>query len=78
MLMPASNASIGSERHAKFQNREDGTQGESARGIPAFPILFGEGSAKELAELAGLTGGRLFDSRSNALASVFKETRGYQ
>ena len=43
-----------------------------------FPILFGEGNAKDLTELADLTGGRMFDSRSNALASVFKEIRGYQ
>lgn len=54
------------------------SQGESVRGIPVFPILFGEGSAAELRELADLTGGRLFDSRSNTLATVFKEIRGYQ
>jgi Ca-activated chloride channel family protein len=47
-------------------------------GIPVFPILFGEGNAQELGELADLTGGRLFDSRSNTLAAVFKEIRGYQ
>jgi Ca-activated chloride channel family protein len=54
------------------------TEGETFRGIPVFPILFGEGDAKELGELADLTGGRLFDSRSNTLVSVFKEIRGYQ
>jgi Ca-activated chloride channel family protein len=43
-----------------------------------FPILFGEGNARDLAELADITGGRLFDSRSNSLAAVFKEIRGYQ
>jgi Ca-activated chloride channel family protein len=53
-------------------------QGDSVRGIPVFPILFGEGNAKELGDLAALTGGRLFDSRSNALAAVFREIRGYQ
>jgi Ca-activated chloride channel homolog len=52
--------------------------GDSVGGIPVFPILFGEGSAKDLGELANLTGGRLFDSRSNTLAAVFKEIRGYQ
>jgi Ca-activated chloride channel family protein len=52
--------------------------GENVRGIPVFPILFGEGSAKDLGDLAELTGGRLFDSRSNTLPSVFKEIRGYQ
>ncbi len=53
-------------------------QGDSVRGIPVFPILFGEGNPAELRELADLTGGRLFDSRSNTLAAVFKEIRGYQ
>jgi Ca-activated chloride channel homolog len=53
-------------------------QGEMVRGIPLFPILFGEGNAEELRELADLTGGKLFDSRSTALAAVFKEIRGYQ
>ena len=54
------------------------THGESVRGIPVFPILFGEGNASELGDLAGLTGGKVFDSRSNSLAAVFKEIRGYQ
>jgi Ca-activated chloride channel homolog len=54
------------------------SQGESVHGIPVFPILFGEGNAGELNELADLTGGRLFDSRSTALPVVFKEIRGYQ
>jgi Ca-activated chloride channel family protein len=54
------------------------TEAGTVAGIPVFPILFGEGSAKDLGELADLTGGRLFDSRSNTLAAVFKEIRGYQ
>ena len=54
------------------------SQRETVRGIPVFPILFGEGNAGELEELAGLTGGRLFDSRSTPLPVVFKEIRGYQ
>jgi len=54
------------------------SQGNSVRGIPVFPILFGEGNPEELRRLADLTGGRLFDSRSNTLAAVFKEIRGYQ
>jgi Ca-activated chloride channel family protein len=53
-------------------------QGEDVNGIPVFSILFGEGNARDLGELAELTGGRLFDSRSNSLAAVFKEIRGYQ
>jgi Ca-activated chloride channel family protein len=54
------------------------SQGASVQDIPVFPILFGEGNAKELEQLAAVTGGRLFDSRSNTLAAVFKEIRGYQ
>jgi len=54
------------------------TRGRVVQSIPVFPILFGEGNAKELGELADLTGGRLFDSRSSTLAAVFKEIRGYQ
>jgi Ca-activated chloride channel family protein len=53
-------------------------QGERVRGIPVFPILFGEGSPRQLNDLADLTGGKLFDSRSKSLAAVFKEIRGYQ
>jgi Ca-activated chloride channel family protein len=54
------------------------SQGDAVRGIPVFPILFGEASPEELRRLADLTGGRLFDSRSSSLAAVFKEIRGYQ
>lgn len=54
------------------------SQGDSVHGIPVFPILFGEGSPEELRAIADLTGGRLFDPRSNTLAAVFKEIRGYQ
>jgi Ca-activated chloride channel family protein len=53
-------------------------QGDKVRGIPVFPILFGEGDERELRELAGLTGGKVFDSRSTDLPVVFKEIRGYQ
>jgi Ca-activated chloride channel family protein len=46
--------------------------------IKIFPILFGEGDPGELQRLADLTGGRLFDAKTESLASVFKEIRGYQ
>jgi len=52
--------------------------GANVHGIPVFPILFGEGSPDDLRSLADVTGGRMFDSRSSALAAVFKEIRGYQ
>jgi Ca-activated chloride channel family protein len=53
-------------------------QGDRVRGIRVFPILFGEGSQKDLTDIAELTGGRLFDSKARSLAAVFKEIRGYQ
>ena len=48
------------------------------KGIKVFPVLFGEGDQGQLAGLAKLTGGRVFDSRRSKLAGVFKEIRGYQ
>jgi Ca-activated chloride channel family protein len=53
-------------------------KGDSVAGIRVFPILFGEGDLKALTELADLTGGRVFDSRTKSLAAAFKEIRGYQ
>jgi Ca-activated chloride channel family protein len=43
-----------------------------------FPILFGEASDRAMERIAQLTGGRVFDGNKSALASVFKEIRGYQ
>jgi Ca-activated chloride channel homolog len=54
------------------------SQGDQVRGIRVFPILFGEGNPRELSEIADMTGGRVFDSKSKSLAAVFKEIRGYQ
>jgi Ca-activated chloride channel family protein len=54
------------------------TQGGKISGIPVFPILFGEGNERELQELAELTGGKMFDSRTLDLPVVFKDIRGYQ
>jgi Ca-activated chloride channel family protein len=54
------------------------SQGEQVRGIRVFPILFGEGNQRQLNAIADMTGGRLFDSNTRALAAVFKEIRGYQ
>jgi Ca-activated chloride channel family protein len=55
-------------------------QQQLAGSTPArvFPILFGEASPGDMAALAQLTGGRVFDGRRAALAQVFKEIRGYQ
>jgi Ca-activated chloride channel family protein len=48
------------------------------RGIRVFPIVFGEADQSQLQAIADLTGGRLFNGNTGALASVFKEIRGYQ
>ena len=47
------------------------------RGVPVFPVLFGEGDNTEMTEVAQLTGGRTFDARSASLAGAFTEIRGY-
>ncbi|WP_035305645.1 VWA domain-containing protein [Actinokineospora inagensis] len=54
--------------------------GRSARlkGVPIFPILFGEGSQDEMNTLARVTGGKAFDARNSDLQHVFQEIRGYQ
>ncbi|MFF7051868.1 substrate-binding domain-containing protein [Streptomyces griseorubiginosus] len=48
------------------------------RDIPVFPILFGDSDRSELAHIADLTGGRLFDAQRGSLDGAFKEIRGYQ
>jgi Ca-activated chloride channel family protein len=50
----------------------------AARTVPVFPVLFGESAVGEMTEVARITGGRTFDGRSESLAAVFKEIRGYQ
>jgi Ca-activated chloride channel homolog len=49
-----------------------------ARHVRIFPIFIGEASPAELERIATLTGGRAFDARSESLAGIFKEIRGYQ
>ena len=51
---------------------------EYGRRIHIFPIFIGEANPKELQQIADLTGGRSFDARSQSLAEIFKEIRGYQ
>ena len=50
----------------------------AAKRIKVFPILFGEARQQQLAGIAELTGGRMFDGTKGSLAAVFKEIRGYQ
>jgi Ca-activated chloride channel family protein len=46
--------------------------------IRIFPILFGEGDSTELQAIADVSGGRLFNGKTESLSEVFKEIRGYQ
>jgi Ca-activated chloride channel family protein len=48
------------------------------KGIRVFPVIFGDADPSELKRLADITGGRVFDSRTAGLPSIFKEIRGYQ
>jgi Ca-activated chloride channel family protein len=50
----------------------------STRAIKTFTVLFGEASPQALKDIAGTTGGTVFDSRTVSLSQVFKEIRGYQ
>ena len=46
--------------------------------MPVFPILFGDADRSAMQDVADLTGGRLFDAKSQSLADIFKQIRGYQ
>jgi Ca-activated chloride channel family protein len=48
------------------------------RAVPTFTILFGEGNADEMNQVATVTGGKSFDARAASLAAAFTEIRGYQ
>ena len=52
--------------------------GPEAEQVRTFPVLFGDADPAELHEVADLTGGEVFDSRSESLSEVFKEIRGFQ
>lgn len=49
-----------------------------ARAIRTFTILFGDADERAMEELAALTNGRMFNARSESLAVIFKQIRGYQ
>ena len=51
---------------------------DAAKKIPVFLVLYAEGDEKALKKIASATGGKVFDARKVALASVFKEIRSYQ
>jgi Ca-activated chloride channel family protein len=55
-----------------------GTLSQAIRGVPVFPVLFGDSATSDMQQIATITGGRTFDARSGSLAAAFKEIRGYQ
>jgi Ca-activated chloride channel family protein len=60
-----------------FRRAHDGLP-DAVRRVAVFPILFGEANTEEMQSIADLTGGRLFDAKSQSLADIFKQIRGYQ
>ncbi len=52
--------------------------GAAAKTIPTFVVLFGDGDAQQLTDIAKLTGGQVFDALNGDLAQAFQEIRGYQ
>ncbi|MEV6238414.1 substrate-binding and VWA domain-containing protein [Lentzea sp. NPDC051838] len=67
----------GSEDIGQFETFHRNLQ-QNLKGIPIFPVLFGESATAEMDRLAKMSGGKVFDARSRSLSSAFKEIRGYQ
>lgn len=51
---------------------------DSAKSIPTFVVLFGNGDIDALTAIANLTGGKVFDALGGDLTGAFQEIRGYQ
>lgn len=64
--------------YPEFRARWAGRSAGGADPIRTFPILFGEASSVQLADIASLSGGRVFDGLHTDLREVFREIRGYQ
>ncbi len=45
--------------------------------VPIFPIMFADADDSQLKPLAEMSGGKLFDGRSEDLAATFREVKGY-
>ncbi|MDX8142567.1 VWA domain-containing protein [Lentzea sp. BCCO 10_0061] len=67
----------GSEDVTDFQLFHRGLP-QNLKGIPIFPVLFGESATAEMEQVAKMSGGKVFDARNRSLSSAFKEIRGYQ
>ena len=46
--------------------------------VRTFTVLFGEADEAAMQEIADITGGRMFDGKSESLGFIFKQIRGYQ
>jgi Ca-activated chloride channel family protein len=49
---------------------------DAGEGVPVYPILFGDASEEQLAEIAERSSGRIFDGRHD-LIDAFRQARGY-
>jgi Ca-activated chloride channel family protein len=65
------------DEFADFSAFHKGLEG-SLRGVPVFPVLFGESASDEMRQVATMSGGKVFDARTRTLSDAFKEIRGYQ
>ena len=54
------------------------SQPAAARGIRAFPVIFGKADRTTMEGIAAITGGRAFDGTRDPLDAIFKQIRGYQ
>jgi Ca-activated chloride channel family protein len=69
-----SNEGISQDRFGSFY----GSLPEDLQRVPTFTVAFGRADEAELAEIAEITGGRLFDAKQESLSQIFKQIRGYQ
>jgi Ca-activated chloride channel family protein len=48
------------------------------KGVPVFPILFGDARLADMSQVAEITGGGTFDARAESLTIAFRRIRGNQ
>ncbi len=68
------NEGISDNEFQSFYNRLT----QTTKGIRTFTILFGDADESTMNNLASLTGGRMFNAKSESLSLIFKQIRGYQ
>jgi Ca-activated chloride channel family protein len=47
-----------------------------ARAVHTYPVYFGDADARQLRQVASVTGGRMVDAHGSSLSAAFKEIRG--